>query len=97
MPLRNLLLQHLIDQFMLLDYRQALEPGRLDLDCIHGATAAADVLDLGIGSACHSYSILCLHVRAAVTSDAGFFGLPLSFCPAESDLGATQQLHRTLW
>jgi hypothetical protein len=46
MPARNLLLEHLIDHFMLLDHAQAVEPRALNLQRIHGATPAADILHL---------------------------------------------------
>lgn len=46
-PLSNLLLEHLVDHFMLLDYRQAFELGRFNLDGVHGAATPANVLDLG--------------------------------------------------
>lgn len=64
-PLCNLLLEHLVDQFMLLDDSQAFEPGRLDLDGIHGAAAAANVLNLsgqgqrGIHTTCFVRRLQC--------------------------------------
>lgn len=58
-PLCNLLLEHRIDHLMLLDYRQALELGRFNLDGVHGAAAPANVLDLEARSACHSHNLLC--------------------------------------
>ena len=49
MPLRKPFLQYLIHQLMLLDPRQTLKLRLLNLDCIHGAAATADVLDLEKG------------------------------------------------
>jgi hypothetical protein len=49
MPTRNFLLQHRIHQLMLLNHRQALEFCRLDFDRVHGAAAAAYVLNLRVG------------------------------------------------
>jgi hypothetical protein len=46
MPPRNLLLEHLIHKLMLLDDRQPRKLARLDFDGVHGAAAAADILDL---------------------------------------------------
>jgi hypothetical protein len=66
MPLCNLILQHLVDQLMLLDHSQALELGRLNLDRIHRSAAAADVLDLGSGSAWHSHNSLRTMLDATV-------------------------------
>jgi hypothetical protein len=48
MPLRNLLLEHLIHKLMLLYNRQPLEFGRLDFNGVHGPAAAAYVLDLWV-------------------------------------------------
>jgi hypothetical protein len=45
-PARNLLLEHLIHHLMLLDHTQAVEPLALNLQRIHGATPAADILHL---------------------------------------------------
>lgn len=46
MPTRNFLLEHLIHKLMLLYDRQARELARLNLNGVHGAAPAADVLDL---------------------------------------------------
>jgi hypothetical protein len=66
MPLCDLLLQHLVDQLVLLDYRQALKLGRLNLDRVHRSAATADVLYLEIWSACHSHNMLCTVSNATV-------------------------------
>ena len=68
MPLCDLLLQHLVDQLVLLDHRQALELGRLNLDCVHRSASAADVLYLESGSACHSHNMLCTVSDATVAA-----------------------------
>lgn len=57
MPLCDFLLQHLVDKLMLFDHRQALEPGRLNLDCVHRTAATADILDLARGSVYHSHDM----------------------------------------
>jgi hypothetical protein len=77
MPLRDLFLQHLVYQLVLLDHRQAFELRRFDFDRVHRAAAAADVLDLDIGSACHSHDVLCC--RSNVTVDS--IGSALSVYP----------------
>lgn len=46
MPLRNLLLEHLIHKLMLLYDGQTCELGRLDFNGVHGSASAADVLHL---------------------------------------------------
>ena len=66
MPLCDLLLQYQVDQLVLLDHRQALELGRLNLDRVHRSAAAADVLYLEFGSACHSHNMLCTVTDATV-------------------------------
>lgn len=75
-PLCNLLLEHLVDHFMLLDYRQAFELGRFNLDGVHGAAAPANVLDLEGKSACHSHNLLCeaygATVAGLVTVSSGY-------------------------
>ena len=48
MPLCDLLLQHLVDQLVLLDHRQAFELWRFDVQCVHGSATAADVLHLSL-------------------------------------------------
>jgi hypothetical protein len=81
MPLCDLLLQHLVDQLVLLDHRQALELGRLNLDRVHRSAAAADVLYLNLGQR-------AIHTRCSVPSPmllwrvlfqrCNNFGMPLS-------------------
>ena len=98
MPLRDLRLQHLIHQLVLFDHCQALEFRGLNLNRIHRAAAAADVLNLGSGSACHSHSVLCPPSDATVAS----FGSALSVCRyyldhPVSDAARTCWSHHTLW
>jgi hypothetical protein len=48
MPLRNLLLEHLIHKLVLFYHRQPLKLGRLNFNGVHGPAAAAYVLDLWV-------------------------------------------------
>jgi hypothetical protein len=48
MPLRDLLLEHLIHKLMLFNHRQPLELGRFNFDGVHGPASAAYVLDLWV-------------------------------------------------
>lgn len=66
MPLCDLLLQHLVNQLVLLDHSQTLEFGRLDFNRIHRSAAAADVLYLEVGSARHSHNMLYAVAAATV-------------------------------
>lgn len=45
-PVLDLVAEHLVDQPVLLDHGQALEPVRRDGDGVHAAAPAADVFDL---------------------------------------------------
>jgi hypothetical protein len=62
---------------MLLDYRQAFELGRFNLDRVHGAAASANVLDLEVRSACHSHNLLCEAYDATV---AGLVTVSSDYC-----------------
>lgn len=46
MPPFDLFLEHLVDELMLLNNGQAGEFGRGDIEGVHAAAAAGDVLDL---------------------------------------------------
>jgi hypothetical protein len=48
MPLRDLLLEHLVHQLVLLDHCQALEFRRFNVQRVHGPATAADVLHLSL-------------------------------------------------
>ena len=84
MPLCDLFLQHLVDQLMLLNHCQAFELRRLNLDRIHGAATAADVLDLKLGQrAIHTTS--CVHSLILLSQGTlRYLGLPFSTRPRRS-------------
>jgi hypothetical protein len=48
MPLRDLLLEHLVHKLVLFDHCQALEFRRFNVQRVHGPATAADVLHLSL-------------------------------------------------
>jgi hypothetical protein len=54
-PLRDLLLQYLVDQLMLLDHCQAFEFWRLNVQRVHGPATTTDVLHLSLNVSADSH------------------------------------------